>query len=346
MKILWLTWDPPIAPFGGGRERALYTLNYLTARHQVYMLTFANPEEIEQVRAIPGVVRAHPITYGHVATMRAIMQALIEKWKPDFIHVQNFALYGIVPPGIKHVLDPFDMPHDSLLAEKGEHYFEAVRRSTATILVSEGERDKLPEGLRSKIVVIPNGVDVDYWARGYGVPQQPATLLFPASLCWEPNIVGAQEFVRQVWAGVRAEVPEAQIVFAGRLPTPDVQALASKKHGIRVVADPQDMRRYFAQATAVVVPILKATGTRLKILQALASGRAVLSTPVGAEGLDLLPGRDLLIEPLGEAFVRAAVTLLKDGEKRAGLVQHGRQAVERYRWEALVPMLEQVYPAA
>lgn len=345
MKILWLTWDAPIPPFGGGRERAFYTLNYLTARHQVYMLTFANPEEIDRVRAIPGVVHVHPITYGHVATMRAIMQALIEKWKPDCIHVQNFALYSIVPPNVKHVLDPFDMPHDSLLSEKGKRYFDAVRHSEAMILVSDGERDKLPEELRSKVVVIPNGVDVDYWARGYRVPQQPATLLFPASLCWEPNIVGAQEFVKQVWAGIRAEAPDAQIVFAGRLPTKEVQALASKKNGIRVVADPHDMRRYFAQATAVVVPILKATGTRLKILQALASERAVLSTPVGAEGLDLVPGRDLLIEPLGESFVDAAITLLKDKEKRASLVASGRAAVEKYHWKSLLPMLDQIYPS-
>jgi glycosyltransferase involved in cell wall biosynthesis len=103
------------------------------------------------------------------------------------------------------------------------------------------------------------------------------------------------------------------------------------------------MRPLFAQATVVVVPIASASGTRLKILQALAAGRAVVSTPAGAQGLALTPGRDLLVAPLGDEFAAAVVRLLENDAERAALAAAGRAAVERYAWVNTLPALDAVY---
>ncbi|MFZ6030197.1 MAG: glycosyltransferase family 4 protein [Chloroflexota bacterium] len=345
MKILWLAGDPPTHPLTGVRERARYMLTYLAARHEVYLLTFAGGEARQELQTIPGLAHLTTLPFGQIGTMRQLIARIIAKWHPDVIHTQNFGLHPLVPPGERQVLDPHDMPHPSVLATKGKYYFDAVERCAATILVSEEEREKLPPPLRPKALVLPNGVDVDYWAQAAAQPPEAATLLFPGAMNWEPNITAALSFSEQAWPRICAAVPQARLVFAGYNPAAEVLALSQTNARIQVAANPADMRPYFSQASVMIVPILKATGTRLKILQALAAGRPVVSTPVGAEGLQLTPGQDLLIAPPGESFVQAVTGLLLDGEKRAALARAGRQAVEQYRWERLLPLLESLYPS-
>lgn len=345
MRILWLASDPPTLPLIGSHERARYILSYLLARHEVYLLTFADPGAQQDLQAIPGLKHLSILPFGQIGTMRRLINKIIEKWHPDIVHTQDFGLFPLVPENQRQVLDPNDMPHPTVLASRGKFFFDVVEHCEAVILVSDKERDKLPPSLRPKVLVLPNGVDVDYWAKGVSSPPQPATLLFPGSMNWEPNVTAALSFVKQVWPGICAALPETRLVFAGYSPTAEVLELSHMDERITVVANPPDMRPYFSQATLIVVPILKTTGTRLKILQALASGRPVVSTPIGAEGLELTAGQDLLIEPLGATFTQAVVNLLLDDKKRAQFTQAGRQAVEKYRWENILPLLEQVYPS-
>jgi glycosyltransferase involved in cell wall biosynthesis len=110
-----------------------------------------------------------------------------------------------------------------------------------------------------------------------------------------------------------------------------------------LVADPPDMRQLFARAMLIVVPLARASGTRLKILQALAAGRPVVSTPAGVQGLDLVPGRDLCVAELEDEFAAQIVRLLGDAPARAALAGAGRAAVERYEWRRVLPALDGVY---
>jgi glycosyltransferase involved in cell wall biosynthesis len=103
------------------------------------------------------------------------------------------------------------------------------------------------------------------------------------------------------------------------------------------------MRPLLAKATLVVVPIAAASGTRLKILQALAAGRAVVSTPAGAQGLPFQSGRELMIAPLADDFAAAVVRLLQDEAERAALIAAGRAAVERFDWDNVLQPLDDVY---
>jgi glycosyltransferase involved in cell wall biosynthesis len=103
------------------------------------------------------------------------------------------------------------------------------------------------------------------------------------------------------------------------------------------------MQPLFNRATVVAVPLRAATGTRLKILQALACGRAVVSTPVGARGLDLLPGQDLFVAGLVQPFAEALVELLESEVSRRALQSSGWQSVQKYAWRHHLPILDQVY---
>ena len=106
------------------------------------------------------------------------------------------------------------------------------------------------------------------------------------------------------------------------------------------------MRPIFARATLVAVPLRAATGTRHKILQAMAMGRPVVSTPIGAEGLDLEKDVQLLIAPLIEPFGDALVQLLTQPARRAALVRAGQAIIQRYAWDNYLPMLDSLYPDA
>jgi glycosyltransferase involved in cell wall biosynthesis len=146
-----------------------------------------------------------------------------------------------------------------------------------------------------------------------------------------------------VWPLVQREVAGARLLVAGRRPDPALVALAAQTPGATLVADPPQMEPYFARASVVVVPVAGVTGTRLKILQALAAQRAVVSTPDGAAGLGLAAGRHLLVAPLVQPFAAAVIALLQDGGLQRRLVAAGRQAVVAYAWAQQLTALDGVY---
>ena len=140
--------------------------------------------------------------------------------------------------------------------------------------------------------------------------------------------------------------PGAALLVVGREPPPSVTRLGSRP-GIEVVGPVPDMREWYARATAVVVPLLAGGGSRLKILEAMACGRAVASTSAGAEGLDAGGGRELVIADGAEAFAAATLRLLEQPDLRRNLAAAGRRAAEdRYDWRVLGDRLESVLASA
>jgi glycosyltransferase involved in cell wall biosynthesis len=151
-----------------------------------------------------------------------------------------------------------------------------------------------------------------------------------------PNADGIAWFVREVWP----QTPDARLLVVGRDPPESVLRLASDR--IAVTGAVPDVAPYFARATAVIVPLLSGGGTRLKILEAFAAGRAVVSTSIGAEGLEVSDGRHLLLADGAHAFAEATGRLLADPELRARLAAEARKLVqERYDWRALGDRLEE-----
>lgn len=190
---------------------------------------------------------------------------------------------------------------------------------------------KLVPGAR--IAVLTNGVDLDFFQPlpDPGLPE----LHFYGHLRYPPNADGLIWFCREIFPQVRKKVPEAVLNIAGKEPPPEVVAL-SRLPGVKLWGYVPDLRPYLASSSLVVVPLRFGTGVRNKVLEALAVGRATVSTSLGCEGLDIIPGVHLEVVDEPADFASAVVRLLCDPARRAILAANGRKLVEeRYNWKAV-----------
>lgn len=201
-----------------------------------------------------------------------------------------------------------------------------------TIAVSEGDRNTLAAcAPQAHVCDIPTGVDPVYF-RPNGTSEVPARLVFTGSMDWYPNEDAIIYFLDAIFPRIRREVPAASFCVVGRNPTPRLRAAAARA-AIRVTGKVDDIRPLVAEAAVYVVPLRVGGGTRLKLFEALAMGKAVVSTTIGAEGLPLISGRHFLRADGPEEFASATVSLLRDAAKRRALGAAGRRLVEeRYSW--------------
>jgi len=209
---------------------------------------------------------------------------------------------------------------------------EAVGRAALTIAVSDDDRDRLADmSPGSRIVSIPTGVDTRYFT-----PRQngevPARLVFSGSMDWHPNEDAVCYFVESILPRVRAEFPDVSFSIIGRNPSARVRNLAAEP-GVHITGTLDDVRPSIAEGSVYVVPLRAGSGTRIKIFEALAMGKAVVSTTVGAEGLALESGRHFLAADTPHDFAQAVIRLLRDPARREALGDAGRALVEsHYSW--------------
>lgn len=174
------------------------------------------------------------------------------------------------------------------------HALRHFRRYARLVAVSDRDRhDILGASPGSQVDVVANGVASDELTP-LPEPEGPPVLLFTGTLNHPPNAEGIEWFADEAWPAILRERPDTTLLVVGRDPPPPVARLESRP-GIEVIGAVPDMREWYAKATAVVVPLLSGGGSRLKVLEAISCGRAVVSTPVGAEGLELEHRRELLL---------------------------------------------------
>jgi glycosyltransferase involved in cell wall biosynthesis len=153
-------------------------------------------------------------------------------------------------------------------------------------------------------------------------------------------------FAEAILPLIQREVPQARLYIVGLKPHPRLRTLAGRP-GIIITGGVPDVRAYLAPAAVAVVPLRMGGGTRLKVLEAMAMSKAVVSTTVGAEGLSARSGQELLIADAPADFARAVVALLRDPARRAALGQAARTFVsQRFDWPTIVPRLEAAYSAS
>ncbi|HEX9988251.1 MAG TPA: glycosyltransferase family 4 protein [Chloroflexia bacterium] len=228
---------------------------------------------------------------------------------------------------------------------------EICLASRHVLTVSEADAAalrRLVPSIAGRITLLPNGVDPAYWSRDAAYPRSdmPAsdTLVFDGSMDFRPNVDAVTWFASQVWPLIRVERPGAQFFIVGRNPSPAVLSLRNAP-GITVTGEVDDPRGWVAGAKVYVVPMRMGGGVRLKVLQAMAMGCAIVSTPMGAEGIDVRHGREMLIHRSAPDFARAILSLFADKERRDNLGNAARElAAARYSWEGLLPTLDRVYP--
>jgi sugar transferase (PEP-CTERM/EpsH1 system associated) len=209
---------------------------------------------------------------------------------------------------------------------------QTCTRLPLAIAVSEVDRAVLAaHAPRARVCAVPTGVDTTYFTPN-GSEEQPGALVFTGAMDWFPNEDGIAQFVETVFPRIRAAAPDTSLTVVGRNPGPRVRQLSAVP-GVRVTGTVDDVRPYVAAAAVYVVPLRVGGGTRLKIFEALAMGKAVVSSTVGAEGLPLTPGTHFVQADDPAQFADSVVALLRDPTRRRALGSAGRTLVEqRYSW--------------
>jgi len=220
-----------------------------------------------------------------------------------------------------------------------------LRLGDAHTVCSERERQLLlslePE---ARIEVIENGVDVSYFSQVERLPGGPRRCLVYVGLMeYHANVDAVRYFAREVWPRVRELRPELEFKIVGARPTAEVMALSSQD-GITVTGTVDDLRPYYREALAAVVPLRVGGGTRLKILEAMAAGVPVVSTSLGAEGLSAEDGKEIVLTDTSAAMADAVAGLDVESPGWRSLSENGKRLVlSRYDWPVIGKKLVSVY---
>ena len=216
-----------------------------------------------------------------------------------------------------------------------EYEGQVCRSVKSIIAVSEADAEKMRAlyGV-SRVTAVPTGVDVAFFTPP--AEAQPATdLVFVGSMDWMPNVDGVVWFVREVLPLIKRKLPGCSLAVVGRTPGREVTELAERDTRIRITGTVADVRPWLWGSKVAIVPLRIGGGTRLKIYEAMAARTPVVSTMIGAEGLDIAPGEDILIADQPEAFAEACVRLISDGDERRRLADAAWRHVEtKHSWQA------------
>jgi len=211
---------------------------------------------------------------------------------------------------------------------------EMVRKFHHVVAVSESDRRLMSAWTdASRITVVPTGVDLEKFRPERSTSEPAPLVMFVGAMDWEPNIDAAEYFCVEIWPSVLGQIPDARFRIVGRNPDRRVQKLASSS--VEVTGSVQSVVNHLREACVVVVPLRIGGGTRLKIYEAMAMGKSVVSTSVGAEGLDVHGGRDIMLADTASQFSQAVLMLLRDASVRSGYERAGREVASHYGWPAI-----------
>jgi polysaccharide biosynthesis protein PslH len=216
----------------------------------------------------------------------------------------------------------------------------ACATSALTLTVSDIDRDIIAKDApTAKVSSIPTGVDIDYF-KPNGIGEIPTELVFAGAMDWYPNEDGILNFLSTTLPLIRREMPSVTMTVVGRNPTQRIREAAAAAN-VKITGTVKDIRPYVGHSAVYVVPLRVGGGTRMKIYEALAMGKPVVSTTVGAEGLPLVHGKHFLRADGAEEFAQAVLSLLRDPARRKTLARTGRQLVEeRYSWAHVAKVFE------
>lgn len=229
--------------------------------------------------------------------------------------------------------------HQARLLEKEERRW--CSQVSLNVTVSERDRDVLTERIpEAEAFVVPNGVDVDSYRPSEG---ETDGIVFVGGCTWFPNRDALTYFSRDILPRVRQRQPEVSVRWVGRA-DPEVRREYQNRHGIEMPGYVEDIRPYVHLSSCYVVPIRVGGGSRLKILDAWAMGKAVVSTSQGCEGLDARDGENILVRDEPDAFADAVNRVLMDAELRDELGRNARRTAEEvYSWEVIGAEMNATY---
>ena len=209
-----------------------------------------------------------------------------------------------------------------------------IERSALTVTISKVDCDyyrKIYKG--NNVEFIPTGVDIDYF-HPYPSDVEPGRIVFVGSMDWLPNIDAVTYFAKKIYPSIKRQIPDATLYIVGRNPDSTVVRLGEVDNSIIVTGTVDDIREYVAEACCAVVPIRIGGGTRLKIYELMAMQKVVVSTTVGAEGLDYTNGENIIIADEPEEFASQVVRTIKNNQFRNEVGKNARNfVVDECSWE-------------
>jgi sugar transferase (PEP-CTERM/EpsH1 system associated) len=214
------------------------------------------------------------------------------------------------------------------------------------LVVSEAERTCCDSVSPDRVTAVPNGVDLEYFSPRAieSAERQPPTLVFTGVMDYRPNVDGVAWFVRSILPSIRAAVPDVRLFIVGNRPSKTVQRLASDP-GVIVTGFVPDVREYVARGVSIA-PLRIARGIQNKVLEAMAMGRPIVVTPQAFEGIDAVPGRDLMVAADEHEFAARTIECLQDPGHAGRLGKAARaRAEQRYSWSKNLALLDELLPA-
>ncbi|MBT1074645.1 glycosyltransferase family 4 protein [Geobacter grbiciae] len=223
---------------------------------------------------------------------------------------------------------------------------EMVNRFDRCIAVSELDRDVLlGMGITIPISVVPNGTNTEFF-KPMGRPPVENSVLWLGHMDVHTNRDAVLYFWREICPLIRQRKPDAEFIFVGTAPPREIADAAAGDLRVKVTGFVDDIRTHVDEARVVVVPIRIGSGTRLKILDAMGMGKAIVSTSVGCEGLAVEHGRNILVADTPDAFADGVMSVLVDRDLREALERNARECALTYDWGMLCEEQERTYQAA
>lgn len=297
--------------------------------------------------------------------MQRAFEAMVERFRPDVVHIDHLQMaqfvdfnatyktvldhHNVESAIIRRMAETSDSAGVRLYARlewpKLQRYELAVcRKSDLVLTVSDEDRSTLREHdpELANIWSVPIGVDT-----GFFMPVRrqlgSRNMLSIGTMYWPPNIDSMLYFSHEILPLVQEQVSDCTLVIAGQRPAPSIQALASNP-AIKVTGYVDDVRDVARNCGVFIVPLRSGSGVRVKILNAMAMGLPIVSTSIGAEGLEVVSGEHLIIADRPQEFAQAVVKVLSDKDTAASLGENARRLVcERYSWEIVGKQLLSIY---
>lgn len=219
------------------------------------------------------------------------------------------------------------------------------RKANKVFAVSEEDRLIMKNELRDvNVGIIPNGVDVRYFEEKKVKRSMPQRVLYHGDYKWMQNVEAVNILIKEVWPLIKSKTKSIKLWITGRSIPKDIIELAKKDKDIILSESPKDNRDVFKTASVTVTPIMSPGGTRLKVLEAMASDLPVVSTPVGVAGLNIKKGVHALVSSDVRELADMAAKVLKDDKLSARLASEGKKFVaNNFDWQAIVADLDKVY---
>jgi len=309
-----------------------------------------------------------PVVKYRTRAMRAKLRSMLVEHQYDLVHLDMLHLAGyiddcgdtpvvLIEHNVEHVI--LDRRADTetrwlqrtylryQAAKLKDYEAKACQRADHVVAVSDLDAEQLRAlAPHASVTCVPNGVDTEFFSAGQCV-KRPASLVFVGGFTWFPNLDAIRYFSEDILPKLKRLVPDVKLTVIGKYPdSPAVQEIA--RHPEIVLAGlVDDIRPYVDSAMAYIVPLRIGGGTRLKILDALAMSKPIVSTTVGCEGLDVEHGKTIVVADTPDDFAAAVAKALSNPDWAQQIGEEGRRLVERkYDWAAVAQGLMRVYVAA